>query len=142
MNSNTTVVVAFVCVVVLVIILAVLFRKSLKLKLRAFGLDFAAEGKSSPPTSRGTVTASGDRAAAVGGSFEGEITTGDSREAVRKGQKSAIIDAKSSPARLNPEPAPKPQSSAAGIVTASGTRSAAVAGGVRGKITTGDRINR
>jgi hypothetical protein len=86
MNGYTLAAIALICFIV--VMLAFWFRERLKLSLKGYGLSFAAEGRNAPPAERIAAIASGERAAAVGGSLEGEILTGDRGEADRKGVKS------------------------------------------------------
>jgi hypothetical protein len=138
MNGYTLVAIALICLIV--VVLAFWFRDRLKLSLKGYGLNFAAEGRNAPSTARIAAIASGERAAVVGGSLDGEILTGDRGKAGRKGVKSTSPP-KNSSAQTKSAPSVKPKPLTSGIATASGSRAAVVGGDAKGKITTGDQTS-
>jgi hypothetical protein len=92
--DNTTLII--VVLALIAVGMLVVFRRSLKISLKGFGISFAAAGsnkdsggrlhsdgtRSVPGEAGSTVTASGERSAAIGGNFKGQIVTGD-RASVR-----------------------------------------------------------
>jgi hypothetical protein len=135
MNGYALAALAVVCAAI--VVLAFLYRRTLKIKLKAFGVNFGAEGENAAPAMGPTATASGERAAAVGGTLEGHITTGD-RGATAQAAKSAT-KAGSSSSQTKSASTGKPKLPA-GTAVASGARAAAVGGDAKGKITTGDQM--